>query len=261
MNTQVRADGTVGKALEILDIAVGYGRAVRFSELLELSPYPKATLHRLLQTLTNQGMLNYDEDRHVYSPGLRLVRLTQLAWNQTSLAPLARPFLDALAADVKETIHLAQMEHSRVIFIDKRKSSGQFETLAQPGRLAPLHCTGVGKVMLAFMHPARRDQALSRLTFEKFTPATHTSPATLLPEIEEIRAEGIGFDRQEHEQGIMSMAAPILGAGGKVIGALSIVTSAYRMNMEDLEALRPALQRTATQIGTEAALWPFPIAS
>ena len=63
MNKPDNKDGTVGKALEILDLVAGLGRPVRFTELLSLSPHPKATLYRFLQTLTNQGMLSYDEER------------------------------------------------------------------------------------------------------------------------------------------------------------------------------------------------------
>ena len=260
MNKPVGTDGTVGKALEILDIVVGFGRAVRFSELLEVSPYPKATLHRFLQTLTNQGVLAYDEDRHTYSPGMRLVRIAHHAWNQSSLAPLSERFLEALAHDVKQTVHLAQMEASQIVFIDKKMPPEGFQTLAQPGRRSPAHCTGVGKAMLAFMSPEKREAALERQTYEIFTPSTHKGPETLIPELEAIRKDGVAFDRQEHEQGIMSIAAPIFGSGQRVIGAMSVVTSALRMSLDDLEKYRPALLRTAAQIGNEAAVWPYPVA-
>lgn len=260
MNKLAGTDGTVGKALDILDIVVAFGRAVRFSEVLEISPYPKATLHRILQTLTNQGMLAYDEDRHIYVPGMRLVRIARHAWNQSSLAPLAVPFIESLANDVGETVHLAQMENGRVVFIEKRTPERGFQTMAQPGRRSPAHCTGVGKVMLAFMDDPRRTAALDRQAYESFTPSTHTGPETLLPELERIRTGGVAFDREEHEQGIISIAAPIFGGANRVIGALSVVTSTFRMSLDDLEKFRPALLRTAAQIGSEAAVWPFPLA-
>lgn len=260
MNKTVGSDGTVGKALDILDMVVAFGRAVRFSEVLEVSPYPKATLHRILQSLTSQGMLSYDEDRHVYVPGMRLVRIARHAWNQSSLAPLAAPFVKSLAEDVKETVHLAQMENSRVVFVEKITPAEGFQTMARAGRRAPAHCTGVGKVMLAFMDEVQRLAAVERQTFEPFTAVTHKGPETLLKELEEIRVLGIGYDREEHQQGIISIAAPIFGASKQVIGSISVVTSVLRMSLDDLEKFRPALLRTATQIGDEAAVWPYPIA-
>ena len=261
MNKQTVTDGTVGKALDVLDTVVAFGRAVRFTEILDVCPYPKATLHRILQTLTSQGMLAYDEDRQLYVPGLRLVRIGRHAWNQSSLAPLAMPFVESLAADVNETVHLAQMEKGRVIFISKVTPEGGFHTMARPGRRSPAHCTGVGKVMLAFMDETRLQAALNVQTWEAFTPSTHVSAASLLPELEQIRAEGIGYDREEHEQGIISIAAPIKGGAGRVIGALSIVTSTNRLGPDGLDAFRPALMRTAAQIGREGAVWPYPVAS
>lgn len=233
---------------------------MRLSEVLEVSPYPKATLHRILQTLTSQGMLSYDSERHVYVPGMRLVRIARHAWNQSSLAPLAHPFIDSLADDVGETVHLAQMESGRVVFIEKRTPSEGFQTMAQPGRRSPAHCTGVGKVMLAFMDDDRRAAALERQDYARFTPATHQGPETLLKELDHIRSEGVAFDREEHEQGIVSIAAPIFGSSNRVIGAISVVTSTFRMSPDDLERFRPALLRTAAQIGTEAAVWPYPLA-
>ena len=260
MNKHVGTDGTVGKALDLLDIVVGFGRPVRFSELVDESPYPKATVHRFLQTLTNQGMLYYAEDRHTYAPGLRLARLAHHAWQTATLAPLARPFIEALSHEISETVHLAQMEAGAVVFIDKVRPAEGFQTLAQPGRLAPAHCTGVGKAMIAYLDPKHREEVIDAQTFERFTPATLSKETDLRAELDLIAKSGIAYDRQEHEQGITSIAAPIFGAGDKVIGALSIVTSTMRAASEDLDRFSPALLRTAKQIGREASVHPYPVA-
>ena len=71
-----------------------------------------------LQTLANQGMLAFDKERQTYSLGLRLVGLAHSAWKQSSLAPVARPFIDALADSVGETVHLAQMTNGQVLYVD-----------------------------------------------------------------------------------------------------------------------------------------------
>ena len=258
MTVQAPTDGTVGKALGILDCVAEQGRPVRFSEILAKSRYPKATLYRLLQTLTNQGMLAYDEDRQTYSMGLRLVRLAHCAWRMSSLAPIAGPMLDRLAAKVDETIHLAQMDSGHVVFVDKRRTSDRFETLAQAGRIAPGHCTGVGKAMLAFLSPTRLELAMQQQTFFKFTPNTHETPESLAADLDVIREEGVAYDREEHEVGIISIAAPILTPGERVLGAVSIASSTSRHTLESLTAFRPALLRTADEIGAEAAAWQFP---
>jgi DNA-binding IclR family transcriptional regulator len=251
-------DGTVGKALDVLDSVASAGHPVKFTELLENSDHPKATLYRLLQTLTNQGMLSHDPDTGSYTLGLRLVKLAHSAWKQATLATVARPYVDVLAAKVGETIHLAQMELGQVLFVDKQKMSDRFETLAQTGKVAPGYCTGVGKAILAHMTPERLERALRQQLFLKNTASTHTCPDTLLTELEQIRAEGVAFDREEHEAGIISIAAPILTNGGRVIGALSIATSTTRHSLDSIRAFQPDLLETARKIGEEATAWQFP---
>lgn len=260
MNRQVPGDGTVGKALEVLDVVASFGKPVRFSEVLENSPHPKATLHRFLQTLTNQGMLSYDENSHTYTLGLRLLRLAHSAWQQGSLAPIAKPFLDALAEEVGETVHLAQMENGQVIFVDKRRTTHRYETLAQAGRVAPAHCTGVGKAILAFLPEEQLEQALLQQTFLSYTPATHTSAATLRTELEDIRSTGLAFDCEEHEQGVISIAAPVRLNIGRVVGSVSVATSTSRHTHSTLLAFAPALKNAVTQIGDAASAWHFPVA-
>jgi len=258
MNSHVKSDGTVGKAMDVLDAVASFGRPVRFSELLAHSPHPKATLYRFLQTLTNQRLLAYEGDTQTYHLGLRLVQLAHTAWGQSSLAPLAAPMLEAVAAETGETVHLAQIDNGQVIFVDKRRSDPHFETLAQPGRVAPAFCTGVGKAILAFMSDERRSRALRQQAFLPYTPATHTGLDTLLPELAQIAQDGVAFDREEHEQGIISIAAPIMGRDSRVIGALSIATSTNRNTLSDLTAFRPALLRACAQIGAAAQDWQFP---
>lgn len=251
-------DGTVGKALDVLDSVAAAGHPVRFTELLDNSPHPKATLYRLLQTLTNQGMLSHDPDAGTYTLGLRLVKLAHSAWKQATLATVARPFVDVLAAKVGETIHLAQMDQGQILFVDKQKMSDRFETLAQTGRVAPGYCTGVGKAILAHMTPERLERALRQQHFLRHTPATHAGRETLLTELEQIRAEGVAFDREEHETGIISIAAPILTNGGRVIGAISIATSTTRHSLDSIRAFEADLLLTAQKIGEEATPWQFP---
>jgi DNA-binding IclR family transcriptional regulator len=189
---------------------------------------------------------------------MRLVRLAHNAWKQASLGPIAAPYLNELASEVGETIHLAQIENGQVLFIDKRHTSQRFETLAQAGRIAPAHCTGVGKVMLAYMQPERQDYALQRQTYIKFTNTTITDKQALLDELAIIKREGVAYDKEEHESGIISIAAPILTSSGQVIGAISIATSTSRHSVEDLKQYKDLLDATTQALSAEAELYLHP---
>lgn len=250
--------GTVGKALDVLDRVAAFGRPVRFGELLENSPFPKASLYRFLQTLTGQGMLAYDPERQTYAPGIRLVRLAHAAWQQSSLAPVARPHLDALSARIGETVHLAQLDTGHVLYVDKRNAREPVEMFSQAGKVGPGYCTGVGKAILAFQGEAEQSLAIAQQSFHRYTANTLPDADALLAELAEIRAAGISFDREEHEPGIICIAAPILSSRDTVLGALSVTTTTARHRLEDLPVWKPALKDTAERIARAAEAWRFP---
>lgn len=251
-------DGTVGKALDVLDQVAAFGRPVRFAELQSDSPFPKATLYRFVQTLTNQGMLSFDPERNTYALGMRLVRLAHAAWAQSSLAPLARVHIDALAGDVRETVHLAQLDHAQVLYVDKRDPERPVAMFSQAGKVGPAYCTGVGKAMMAWLDEDALCRIVPQQSFHRFTPNTLTSAAALRAELDAIRRRGHAYDNEEHEPGIICVALPILSAQGRVLGALSVTTSTARKSLEDLDTLVPRIRRAAEAIGSEAEAWRFP---
>lgn len=255
---RVTGDGTVGKALEVLDQVAAFGRPVRFSELLANSDFPKPTLYRFVQTLTNQQMLAYNPDRQTYSPGLRLVRLAHDAWEQSTLAPVARPHIDALSKEVGETVHLAQLDAAQVLYIDKRNAGQPVEMYSQAGKVGPAYCTGVGKVMLAFLDDTRAQTVIEQQSFHVFTEHTLDSADALRAELGDIYQNGYGFDREEHEPGIICVAMPILSETGRVLGALSVTSTTGRTNLAGLEAFVPILRDTAAKITKDAQNWSFP---
>ena len=250
--------GTVGKALEVLDLVAAQGRPVRFAELQALSRFPKATLYRFVQTLTNEGMLHFDPERQTYGLGIRLVRLAHNAWEQSSLAPIARRHIEALSQKVGETVHLAQLDNAQVLYVDKVNAREPLPMYSQAGIVGPAYCTGVGKVMLAYLDDLRLDAAIAQQSFHPFTPETLASEAALRAEISAIQDRGYGFDREEHEPGIICVALPILTRGGRLLGALSVTSSTQRTDLTALEGLVPVIDATATAISEEAAQWRFP---
>ncbi len=258
MGNEGHSDGTVGKALDVLDTVAGFGRPVRFSDLLVQSAYPKATLYRFLQTLTNQGMLTLDAETGTYSLGVRLVRLAHVAWAQSSLAPIARPYVDELAAKTGETVHLAQMDMGQVLYVDKRNATRPVEMFSSAGKVGPAYCTGVGKAMMAFLDEATLQGVMARQSFHSFMPNTLDSPERLRAELEVIRHCGHAFDREEHEPGIICIAVPILARSGKVLGAVSVTSTTVRSSLTALEGLAATVKETAAHIGIASESWRFP---
>jgi DNA-binding IclR family transcriptional regulator len=254
-------DGTVAKALAVMDEVAAFGRPVRFSELLDRSPFPKATLYRFMQVLTKQGMLHYDPDRQTYAPGLRLVRLAHAAWQTSALAPIARPHVDALSEAVGETVHLAQLDGAQVLYVDKRNARHPIEMYSAAGKVGPAYCTGVGKAMLAFLPEPQLAAAIAQQSFHRFTTHTYTDEAVLRAELAAIRARGFAYDREEHEPGIICVAVPILARSGRVLGAMSVTSSTARETLAGLERHLPRIRAAAEAIAAEAQDWRFPDAA
>lgn len=251
-------DGTVGKALDVLDLVAGFKRPVRFSELLDSTPYPKATLYRLMQTLVRQGLLRFDSERQTYQLGVRLVRLAHAAWQQSSLAPVARPHVEALARRTGETVHVAQLDHGLVLYVDKQNAAEPIEMYAQAGKVGPAYCTGVGKAMLAHLGEDQLADAIAEQSFKIHTPTTLRNATALRAELKAIRARGFAQDREEHEAGIICIAMPVLSGAGHPLGAISLTTSTARKSMADLEALLPELRNAVRAIEEDARAWHFP---
>lgn len=251
-------DGTVGKALSVLDQVAAFGRPVRFVELLAQSDYPKATLYRLIQTLTSQGMLAHDPDRGTYALGLRLVRMAHGAWAQSSIAPIARPHLDHLSQQIGETVHLAQLDGGQVLYVDKRNAARPIEMYSDAGKIGPAYCTGVGKAMIAHLPECDLAHVLEQQSFHRFTAHTLATPDALRGELANIRARGHAYDAEEHEPGIICIAMPILSDTGRIRGAISVTSSTARTSLAALDAHAPALREAATSIARDIANWRFP---
>ncbi|MEM7473073.1 MAG: IclR family transcriptional regulator [Pseudomonadota bacterium] len=250
--------GTVGKALNVLDQIAAFGRPVKFAELLESSEYPKATLYRLLQTLVQQGMIAHDATNGAYTLGVRLVRLAHQAWQTSSLAPVARPYLDALSLEIGETVHLAQLDHAQVLYVDKRNAAVPVEMYSQAGKVGPVYCTGVGKAMLAWSPLEAQSRIIEQQSYHKFTDQTLTTRRALRAELDAICSRGYAFDREEHEPGIICVALPILAQSGQVLGGLSVTSTTARHSLDSLAALVPHIKNTVSRIAEDAESWRFP---
>lgn len=252
-------DGPVTKALILLDAFADAREPLRFSDLKDRLPFPKATLHRMLKGLVDERMLTHNEVYGTYQLGPRLIRLAHAAWSQGSLVDAARPVLDALHRELGKTIHLAQLDDGQVLYLDKRVGNRGLAMFSRAGKVGPAYCTGIGKAMMAFLPPEPLDNCLVRQSFGRYTATTLTTREGLLRELDAIRGRGHAFDREEHEPGIVCIAVPILAPDGGVFGGLSATNPGTIDDIMQLEALAPILKKAASDIAADAAMRMAPI--
>lgn len=258
LQSERKSSGTVGKALSVLDQVASFERPVRFNDVLEGSPFPKATLYRILQNLVTEDMLTFDRKWQTYALGVRLVRLAHSAWTQSSLAPVARPHLTSLSEATGETIHLAQLDGPHVLYLDKRDAKRHITMFSEAGKVGPAYCTGVGKAMLAFLPEDELKSILPQQSFHRFTPSTICSEQELTAELKQIRQLGFSLDREDHEPGIICVAVPVLSRSKQMMGAISITSTSARTSLGKLKKFVPELQGAAGEIATAAEYWRFP---
>lgn len=221
-----------------------------FSALLERTGLPKATLHRLLQELIAAGLIRSAPDR-TYRPALGLLELAYRAWESIDLKAVASRHVDTLWRSTDETVHLAVRDGFEIIYIDKRESQKTLRLFSSVGRRGPLHCTGVGKAILAHLPEPERSEIIGAITLTGHTPQTITSRHLLRAAFDEIRAEGLAFDREEHETGIICVAAPIFDRTGRPVASLSVTAPAMRMDAARLASLAPEVKAAADHISAD----------
>lgn len=249
--------GTLGKALEVLDVIALADRPVRFTDILNRLDQPRGTLHRQLSNLVAEGLIAVDEN-HAYVPGLRLLKLAARAWSRNSLRSVAAPHLMALHEATGETVHLGVLNGLEVVYLDKVESRQTVRMHSQVGNASPLYCTGVGKAMMARLPLADARARAERFSYVQHTPTTLAAPDLLLAELDTIRSEGLAFDQEEHEPGIVCVAAAIAYPEGDGIAGISVTAPAFRMGPEQIAHYSGLVRQTAKNIEdeTDARLGP-----
>jgi DNA-binding IclR family transcriptional regulator len=239
------APGTtaVDRGAELLLRVLESEQPVALTDLAAASGIPKSTASRLISALERRGLVEQDGQRGRLRPGPAILRVAQRSMLERNVVELARPSLDALAQASGETINLAVPGRHGVEHVAQVDSVHFLGTGQWLGRTVDYHCTAVGKVFMAFGRAAMPAQPLAR-----HAPDTITDPQQLRGELEGVRRDGCATAVDELEPGLAAVAAPVRGAGGDVIAALSITGPTLRLTPTRIEELRGTLIDEATAL-------------
>ena len=223
------AMSTVEKVFQIIEQVVSHQeKGLSFSGVVSRTNFPKASTHRILKSLVGMGYLRFDDEIGRYFGGLKLSFLGSEVTAHFDLKQYVRPQLLKLQAETKHPCHLGIRSGNVGVYLDKIESSRPFgiKLFSDVGRSFPLHCTAMGKVLLAALDPRKRKEILSG-KLEPFTLKTITDPAILERELKKIRRCGYAVDREEITRGIMCVAAPVQSDEGEIVAAVSATFPAY----------------------------------
>ncbi|MEX2541651.1 MAG: IclR family transcriptional regulator [Trueperaceae bacterium] len=230
-----------------------FRQALRFTDLVDRTGLPKATLHRILSTLLEERLLHFDGTSKSYRLGIRLITWAHNTWHGLDIRHIAAEELKHLGELTNETIHLAILDGERTVYVDKHESSQQVRMYSAVGKTGPVHCTGVGKVIAAFLEPTEREALVGQLSFDRYTASTITDPRLFMTELDSIRESGYGRDEREHEDEIRCIAAPVLDHQGRSVASISISAPAYRISDDKIEQWLPQLLESVRKVSENYA--------
>jgi IclR family acetate operon transcriptional repressor len=239
----VKGTTAIDRGAELLVRVLESAEPVALAELASASGIPKSTASRLLSALERQGLVEQDGERGRLRPGPAILRVAERNLVERNVVELAARSLDALGEITGETINLgvpARHGVEHIAQVESRHFLGAGQWL---GRSVDYHCTAIGKIFMAF---GRATIATAPLT--RMTASTVTSPTQLRAELEIVRAESFATAIDELELGLAAIAAPVHGAGGEVVAALSISGPTTRMTDARIAELKPILIEEATNL-------------
>jgi DNA-binding IclR family transcriptional regulator len=243
-------ESVTSRALSVLDAFDDAHALLTLTQVARRAGLPLATASRRVRDLVDGRLLVKTAD-HRYAIGPRMWHLGLLS-APTSMREAALPHLQDLVAATGHTVHLAVLDGLAVLVVERISGTGMVPTRHTPGSRLPLHCTAVGKVVLANAPPEVQEQAMRTLT--RHTPHTTTDAQVLRAQLADIRARGIARSVQEHRMGVSSAAAPVLTAMGTRAGVAVIApvaTSRLGRVTEPLRACAAAI--TVELAAVEAA--------
>jgi DNA-binding IclR family transcriptional regulator len=201
---------------------------VRLTEASHYLGVATSTAHRLLATLQFRGFVRQNRATRAYEPGPAPSSIALGIRRRFEVRAVARPYLQRLHHEFGETVHLGRLEGQNVIFVDAIEGSRAVRVASRAGRSLPAHATSSGKVVLSMMD----DEALRSLYPDDHLPGltrtTLTSVQALGAELVTVRERGYAVSNEESEDGVLSIAAPIVGTGGHVF-AVNVSLPEHRM--------------------------------
>ena len=233
---------SIERAFAIIELLDSQGE-LGIAEMGRSLSLERSTVHRIVSTIKKLGYLTQNPINQKYSNSFRFFEIGNDVVKRLGLRQQAAPFLRELSEKTHEAVNLAILDGDRVIYIDKIESQSTIKVDLAVGKRFPSYCTGLGKILLAYLPEEKVLEILGPPPFQKYTENTITSLEALLRQLEEVRRRGIVLDNEEYVQGLLCIAAPIRGSTGDVVAAMSVALPKflYAEELRKIEAVSDLL--------------------
>jgi IclR family transcriptional regulator, KDG regulon repressor len=238
---------TILNAVRIIDQLSTAGN-LGVTDICQQLSMPKSSVHNILETLVHERIIEKNRESNKYNLGVRLVELGNRAQISLDICRIARPFLVGLNKQTDETVHLTVLDNDEVLYVDCVESKMRIRTYSVIGERAPLHCTAVGKAILAFLPESQRMRIIREKGLVRATPATITDESLLQEDLRKTVQRGYSVDNMEHEDSLRCVGAPIRNWKGEVTASVSVSGPSQRLTLKRVLTIAPALVEATTEI-------------
>ncbi|MDQ0319086.1 IclR family acetate operon transcriptional repressor [Pararhizobium capsulatum DSM 1112] len=228
--------------------AVAEADGATLSSLSDRTGLASSTVHRLLTSLANHGMVDHDTETGAWTIGLKAFEIGNAFLRFRKLGTISRPFLKNLMESCGETANIGIEEQGDVVFISQVESHAPMRAFFRPGRRGPIHASGIGKAILATWDDGEIERLLAGRTLQHFTDKTCDSLPKLLADIASIRTRGWSIDDEEHTLGMRCVAAPIFDEYGEAVAGISVSGPAVRMPDGKIDEVGPLVRAAAEDL-------------
>ncbi len=240
---------SLNKVAAILDCFSTAHRAMSLAEICKRTGFPRSTTHRLLASMREVGLLDQDRERERYRLGIRLFAYGNIVLANMDLHREARPYAEALGRMTGLSVHLAVFGGEKAVVIHRAEPAPGGLTPLTLLENAPVHCTSIGKAILAFQ-PQTVIAAVIEAGLPRYTDATITDGDRLLADLSKVRERGYAVDDGEHQPGLRCIGAPIRDQLGRVFASISATASSLQSPPEREASIAAMVIYHANQIST-----------
>lgn len=228
---ETKTIASVSKAIRVIEF-IAAEKEAGVTEISKGLNYGVSATYHLLNTLKEDNIIVQDKNTKKFKLGLKLWQLGTLAYEENNIADVIQPYLKKLRDITGETANLTIMDNNKIVYVAQEESDRLVRMFTKTGAMAPLHCTGGGKTILAHKSEEIRDEIIDKINFEGFTSKTITDKEKFKEEMDIIKENGYGFDNEEREQGVSCIAAPIFDLSNDAIASISISGPTSRFTEE-----------------------------
>lgn len=238
---------SVDNALKLLTV-IGSQEQLRVTDAASMLGTAPSTAHRLLAMLEYHGLALQDNETRTYRAGPALMNLGLLAVEGLDLRRRARPSLEHLCESVRETVHLARLHGSSVVFVDSVETSRGLRVASRLGQFMPAHCTACGKALLAELSTEQVRDLYPRGKLERMTPLSISTLKDLERELDSVREQGYATNYGESEEDVASVAVAIPDQPRSGLASIVVSAPSTRLDEKSARRIAEATQRTAVEV-------------